>query len=131
MDEKIIEKSTSQLMAERFARGVPTGAFSKSTAFEKGGEPLSSHASRKEFSESTPEEAQDAPALVPTETRQHKNKYSPETYKQFADFNKKYGIYIAPENMDAFLDDIIEMQKEGADRDSALMLTGQYGNSHV
>lgn len=30
MDEKIIEKSTSQLMAERFAKGVPTGAFSKS-----------------------------------------------------------------------------------------------------
>lgn len=37
MDEKIIEKSTSQLMAERFAKGVPTGAYAKSTAFEKAG----------------------------------------------------------------------------------------------
>lgn len=41
MDENIREKGISQLMTERLAQGVPTGAFSKSTAFEKGGHPLS------------------------------------------------------------------------------------------
>ena len=34
MDEKIIEKSTSQLMAERFAKGVPTGAYAKSNTVD-------------------------------------------------------------------------------------------------
>lgn len=34
MDKDIITKSTSQLMAERFARGVPTGAYAKSNAVD-------------------------------------------------------------------------------------------------
>ena len=33
--DNIIQKSTSQLMAERYAQGVPTGSFTKSTAFQK------------------------------------------------------------------------------------------------
>lgn len=32
MDENVIQKSTSQLMAERYAQGVPTGAYTKRTS---------------------------------------------------------------------------------------------------
>ena len=54
--EELETKGVSQLMAERFAKGVPRGAYSE-CSFEKGGEPLSPHVSKDKFLDESPESA--------------------------------------------------------------------------
>lgn len=64
MEQNIIQKSTSQLMAERYAQGVPTGAYAKSVSIQKASQPLTKYSNQKDILKETSQENTNDPTVL-------------------------------------------------------------------
>lgn len=81
MDENIINKSTSQLMAERYAQGVPTGAYIKSMSIQKASQPLTNYSNQNDIlKEASQENTKDPVTLANASIEAIQDKYDALNY---------------------------------------------------
>ena len=123
--EELETKGVSQLMAERFAKGVPTGAFTKNVnAARVGLMELQSRPRRGvQMTTLKPRRGIREQREIDKDNPDPKNEpiYSPEQYEALRNITKKYGFAIPEESMDGWLRFFTDPENE----DSINLISGR------